>query len=193
MLLARYFCGHTENSCLLLWRLALRDHEGIITHHWLYLVDGAIMQGVSLSGRPLILALVDHHETWIVWMIIELGALLIWRKWTVFAVESVWTAIIIILMGRSIKNICSYVVQHLMSCHFLINLFHWHRNMKLWVWFVHLRIVKINWVVASISSVWRLSLFVDVRLIHNFSEWLMDFLLYPGEVFLLLLLQHLIL
>ena len=192
MLLAWYFCRQSENPCLLLWRLTLRDHKGIITHHWLYLVDCAIMQGVSLSRWPLILTLVYHHKTWIVWMIIELGTLLIWRKRTVFAVESVWATIVLILMSWSIQDICSNVIQDLMS-HFVIILFHWHWNMKLWVWFVHLRVVKIDWIVASIGSVRRLSLFVDVWLIHNFSEWLMYFFLDPGEIFLFLLFEHLVL
>ena len=192
MLLAWYFCRQSENPCLLLWRLTLRNHKGIITHHWLYLVDCAIMQGVSLSGWPLILTLVYHHKTWIVWMIIELGTLLIWRKRTVFAVESVWATIVLILMSWSIQDICSNVIQDLMS-HFVIILFHWHWNMKLWVWFVHLRVVKIDWIVASIGSVRRLSLFVDVWLIHNFSEWLMYFFLDPGEIFLFLLFEHLVL
>lgn len=64
-------------------------------------------------------------------MIIELGTLLIWRKRAVFAVESVRAAIILILMSWSIQDICCYIIQHLMSCHFLVVLFHWHRNMKL--------------------------------------------------------------
>ena len=64
-------------------------------------------------------------------MIIELGALLIRRKRTVFAVESVRAAIILILMSWSIQDICCYIIQHLMSSHFLVDLFHWHRNMKL--------------------------------------------------------------
>jgi hypothetical protein len=58
-------------------------------------------------------------------MIIELGTLLIWRKRTVFAVESVWATIVLILMSWSIQDIGSNVIQDLMS-HFVVILFHWH-------------------------------------------------------------------
>lgn len=134
MLLA-WHLRHTEDPCLLLWWLTLRDHKCFIANHGLHLIDCAIMQGISLSWRPIVLTLINNHEARIVRVIfIEFWTILVWWKRAVLAVESIRAAIIFILPGWSIQYVGCDVMQHLMSnCFCLIIFLGWHWGIKLWI------------------------------------------------------------
>lgn len=180
---------HSKDASLLPWWLALRDYKRFIIYNCLNLVYCTIMQWVSIPRWPLVFALVDNYEAWIVRVFIEgFSAFLIRGKWGVLlAVESIRAAIIFIFANLSIQNLCSYVIQNLLS--FLVVLFHRDRYMEVRVWLIHLR--EVNRVVASIDCVGWLPLLMNIGLIHDLCEWLLYLFFDSWQILLFLQFQHL--